>query len=80
MRIHTESLGEVATLGSFGLEEQSLVLFGSKSHGHLATQWCAIAAGLVLSQGVFNLLGRHGGLCLYLRSVVDVTGRVVWRG
>jgi hypothetical protein len=61
-RGHTKSLGEVSSSRSFGLEEQSLVLFRCESDGHLTTQWSAIAAGLVLGHGVVNLLGRHDWL------------------
>lgn len=77
---HTKSLGKVSTSGSFGLEEQSLVLFRSESHGHLATQGCTIAAGAVLGQAVVDLLGRHCWWSLYRRGVVDVEGRAVWKG
>ena len=56
---HTESLRKVSTSGSLGLEEQSLVLLGSQSDGHLTTQRSAIATIAVLSEGVVNLLGRH---------------------
>jgi hypothetical protein len=60
--LHTESLGEVSSSGSFGLEEQSLVLLGRECDSHLTTQWSTIAAGLILGQGVVDLLGRHDWL------------------
>lgn len=58
---HTELLSKVSSSGSFGLEEQSLVLLGGEGNGHLTTQGgaIAIATGLVLSKGVVNLLSRH---------------------
>lgn len=56
---HTKSLGKVSTSGTFGLEEQSLVLLGGESNGHLTTQRSAIATVSVLSESVVNLLGRH---------------------
>jgi hypothetical protein len=59
MERHTESLGQISSSGSFGLEEQSLVLLGCESDGHLTTQWGAVPAGLVFGHGVVNLLGRH---------------------
>ena len=57
--MHTESLWKVSTSGSLGLEEQSLILLGGESNGHLTTQRSAVATVSVLSESVVNLLGRH---------------------
>lgn len=63
---HTKSLGEVSASGAFGLEEQSLVLLGGESNGHLTTQRSAIATGTVsvLGEGVVNLLVGHDWSCM----------------